>query len=168
MYWVGYQKSYAIVILKTQWKKGFNRGDGSLCELMLTLPGQQWVVPGQSDRVTLGEEILYPRVAQFFMQANVWTRYWMFFDGDIGGGAGGPVVQFSAWAADETRTPVLLYDRVPLYTPTAGFDKFRFAYDTSGESTYQVANPLSKSWNRNYIAISGLSLPDVQGLLTQP
>jgi len=166
---VGQHKAYRIdygggdfyLTWKTDYKNGANTGLG-IAELFMASQTKQFLGPGTTND---DSEILEPRLAEFYIQADTWTRYWFFVEGNIGGGAGGELVYFSAWAADEGRAPIHLYDRLAMYTPQQGLGIFRFEFNSSQS---EADNDLMHIWNRNLVVLQGLELEDVEELLVQP
>ena len=152
----------AWLTAKLNYPAGTRTGEG-VAQLFMTCPSPRWHVPEQSWEGP--SETLMPKLADFYVQPDTWTRYWWFIEGTMGGGEGGEVVYVSSWAADETRDPVHLYDRVPVYSPSDGIDVFRLEYDSSQD---QADNDYGENWNRNFVVLHGLSLEDVRGLLERP
>jgi hypothetical protein len=146
---------------KTDYQRGANTGLG-LAEMFMSSQTKQFLGPGTTND---SSEILEPRLTEFYVQADTWTRYWFFIEGNIGGGPGGELVHFSAWAADEDREPIHLYDRLPMYTPEQGLGIFRFEFNSSQS---QALNDMMHIWNRNLVVLQGLSLEEVQDLLEKP
>lgn len=145
--------------LKTDYQRATNQKAG-LAEFYMSVPSNKYIPPGT---VRGGREIPEPRVGEFFIQANTWTRAWWMVE-DLGQA----IVKVSLWVADETRGPVQLYNRVGIYAPAAGFDKalFRMEYDTSMDT---ATNPTEMhTWNRNYVVLSNISQAAVQGILQRP
>lgn len=151
------------ITLKTNYASGANSGQG-VAQLFVASQAKTWLGPGTTN---YSSEILEPRLAQFFIKANTWTRYWILVEGNLGGGEGGSVVYLSCWAADETRDPIQLYDRIAMYTPVDGLTKFWFEYDASQEGG-GLTNGMMKSWNRNLVVLKGVTLADAKSLLQRP
>ena len=108
-------------------------------------------------------EILEPRLTEFYVEPDTWTRYWMFFDGAIGGAE---PVELSVWAADENREPIHIYDRILVNTPEGtGMDEFRFEFNTSDG---MVLNDTTYNWSRNLVVLKGVDLDSVRTLLVRP
>lgn len=170
-WWVSQNESEAWVLPVTDYRYAQGPASSSqtdIAELVLTVPMPRWL----TDKATqVGkEEALQPVVSRFFIEPHIWTRYWIYVEGALGGGApsdGGSaeVVYLSSWAADENRDPVKLHDRVPLYSSLKGITTFRFAYDTS---YYGSTQGLMQSWNRNFVVLAGINAADVPALLQRP
>lgn len=139
---------------------------GEFVEVIVSCPAARFLSPnawrGQPKKPGghwYGEG-LAPRVGEFFLRPNAWTRAWMFFEG-----MDQPECRMSMWVSDETRDPVQLYDRVPHLTNRAegGLGNFQIEYDTSGD---QAPNGIPcEAWNRNVLILKDLSLDDARKLL---
>lgn len=147
------------VTWKTNYGRAGNQGRGEVAEMLMT-SGGKFLAGGSSNKL-YGSEILGPRVSDFYIRPDTWTRYWFFVEGTI---AAGETVHLSAWAADEGREPILLYDRLPYLAP-ATLNEFHLFYDSSQK---QATNTLSQSWNRNMVVLTGLTYADMLGLLQKP
>jgi hypothetical protein len=158
---IDYGSGAFFLTWKTDYAKGANTGNG-LAEMFMSSQSKDFLGPGTTRD---GKEILLPRLGEFYIQANTWTRYWFFIEGKIGGGPGGEVVYFSTWAADETREPVRLYDRLPMYTPPVGLNTLRFEFNASATSGL---NDMMRIWNRNLVVLQGQTLEQVEALLEKP
>lgn len=150
--------------LKTDYQRAANRKIDKVpapefAELIMTLNNSQLVGPGTT-RGSL--EVVFPLLAQWFFPPIVWQRAWMFVE-DIEQ----PVCRASLWAADETREPVQLYDRINMLPPVGGFEKWRFIeFDTSTE---QALNPqVMHAWNRNLLVFHNLTHAAVVSRLQKP
>jgi hypothetical protein len=129
--------------------------EGHFAELFMTSPNGQWLGPG----TTRGDrEIVYPRLAPFYIEPDTWTRVWLFVR-DLEK----PVRYVSLWAADECRAPVQLYDELALTPPPQDSGAFRLEYDTSAD---QATNPEeAHSWNRNLVVLHDVPLAAVKALV---
>lgn len=122
-----------------------------------------WAAPP----TTCAGEHYHPKANLFYVQPNVWTRVWVLADGVIGNGA---PLSVSAWAADETRDAVLLYDALQMDTPANGFHDFLLSLDSSQEST-TTPNDIGATklmWHRNVAVLTGLTRATTLPLLTRP
>jgi hypothetical protein len=129
-----------------------------LAEFFMSLPSPRFLGPGTTREQ---REVLYPRLAEFFIQPDTWTRAWIFVQ-DIDR----PVCYISVWIADQERDPIQLYDRLAMLPPEGGFGKFRLEYDTSGE---MAENPDEMhSWDRNVVVLRNVPPSDIAGLLRRP
>jgi hypothetical protein len=146
------------IALKTDYASGANKGGGALAELLVNVPGAKFIPPGSSR----DGETLLPRRSQFFFNENTWVRVWLYVEG-----LGGEVVNLSVWAADESRDPVLLYDRNPLYSPELGMHEFLIEYDTSADAKPFPTTDMH-SWNRNVVALRDIPRAAVPALLQRP
>lgn len=151
----------AWIVIKANYARGANTG-GGLASLIFTSNASKWNGPGTTNS---SSETFEPRLTEFMIKANKWTRAWIYVEGTIGGGVGGELVYMSAWAADEDREPVQIYNRLAMYTPAKGFDRFHAHYDSSQDV---ATNGLMKSWNRNLVMLQGLTPAEVQKLLQKP
>jgi hypothetical protein len=144
------------ITFKTDYKYAAHRGQ--LAELFVSINSASWLGPG----TTRGErEILFPRLTQFFVQPDTWTRVWVFVEN-----IDQPVAKVSIWAADERRDPVQLYDRIAMIPPMGGLNYFRMEYDTSAGPT---DNPDEMhSWNRNWLILRNVPASEVPSLLARP
>jgi hypothetical protein len=135
---------------------------GKFVEAFVVLQGDRYLAPGTKVGAPAwhGEQ-LQPQRAQFFMNPDVWTRWYLFVDG-----IDQKPCHFSAWMADENRDPVQLHDRIPLYCPQEEFTRFRIEYDTSAD---QGSNPNeAHAWERNYVVLHNIRAADVTALLKRP
>ena len=91
------------------------------------------------------------QIGEFVIDANVWTRHWVFIDYD-----GGTV---SAWVADENRAPVVMFDQMPVtFDVEAGLpvNGFWFQYNSS----QQRKGPEIYAWFRNFVVLRNVSNVD--------
>lgn len=112
-------------------------------------------------------EKLQPLTTEFYPKVWRWSRHIFFVEGTHGDGATTSPVHLSSWYMDESRDPVLVYDRVPLHS-LAPMTVWTFSYDTSAEASGGYKNSLMKKWIRNVAVLRGLTLADVQKLLERP
>jgi hypothetical protein len=112
--------------------------------------------------VTNGDP-LSPQVGFFAIAPETWTRYWVYFN------PVGEWREFSLWAADETRDPVLMVDRrqlKPNYPRGAqGWESFWLEYNTSGTRIPAGRGPLV-GYVRNVVMLR--NAPDPLPLLQRP
>lgn len=148
--WLGWKTSYA---------RGASQGRG-VAELLMSTQSQKFLT-GSTSTSLIGSEILGPRVSDFYIRPNTWTRYWFYVEGTI---AEGETVLLSAWAADEGRNPVQLYDRIAYLSPGM-IKEFHLFYDSSQK---EATNGLSQSWNRNLVVLTGLNRDAAMSLLQKP
>ncbi|MBA3884184.1 MAG: hypothetical protein H0X67_00445 [Acidobacteria bacterium] len=153
--------SYAWTVIKTNFDRGAATGQG-LGEVPFTSNTGKWLAP---PAFRGGSEAYLPRLTDFYLRANTWTRMWIYVEGVIGGGIGGQTVHLSVWMADETRDPIRLYDRLPMYTTTGGLAELYMHYDSSQEGN---TNPARSAWNRNVVVLRGIGMSAVQQLLQRP
>jgi hypothetical protein len=162
--YLGRHKTYQIgqtgdhwIAWKTDYQNAAHDRNG-VAELFMSTQGQRWLGPGTTQG---SQEILIPRLAQFFIQPNTWTRLMFYVEG-----VGDPVAYISAWAADEQHDPVRLYNRLAVIVPATGPDKLWLEYDSSMDT---ALNPQTMhSWNRNLVVLKDIALGDVQPLLQRP
>jgi hypothetical protein len=142
--------------LKTEYINAAQAGQG-VAEIYTYMVGTTYHGPG----TTLGpQSSIQPRTGSFFINANTWTRVWIFVE-DIGQA----LSYVSVWVADTSRGPVQLHNRNAVITPEGGINKFWFEYDTSGED---AANGEMRSWNRNLVVLKNVTAAQVAGLLQRP
>ena len=154
--------------LKANYAKATNQGEG-VAELFFTISGQKWIPTGG---ILGSSETIQPALTTVYAQPDTWTRVWWYLEGNVGGASWNPdkpelgnLVHVSAWIADEQREPVQLLNRVPVYSPAGGVDIFRYEFDTSQDS---ASNGFGAQWNRNFVALRGISLAGVRDLLQRP
>ena len=145
--------------MKTDYQRATNQNRG-IAEFYMSVPSNKFIPPG----TTRGSrEIPEPKLGEFFIEANTWTRAWVLIEG-----IGQPTVKVSVWVADTTRGPVQLFDRLNLYPPGTGLAKadFRFEYDTSMD---HALNPVEMhSWNRNFVVLKDPASSSIAALLQRP
>lgn len=143
--------------IKTDYQNAWNAGSG-VAEFYLSAPSAKSLGPGS----TRGEsEIVLPRLNQFYIKPNTWTRAWFFME-DIGKS----VSYVSMWIADPATGPVQLYERVAVVAALDGPAKFRLEYDSSMD---QADNPVEmRSWNRNVVVLRNMPRSDLSSLLQRP
>jgi hypothetical protein len=145
--WLGLRTEY---VNAAQAKRG-------VAEFQAYMVGPTYLAPG----TTMGaQSSILPVAGTFFIEANTWTRVWVFLQ-DIDK----PVSYVSVWVADATRGPVQLQNRNAVIVPPGGITKFWFEYDTSQED---ALNPEMRSWNRNFVVLKNVPAGDVPGLLLRP
>ena len=148
---------------KLNFRKAVVQNEG-IAELFLTGSGG-YLAPGAAQG---GSETLEPRLTRFFVEAETWTRVWIFVDGKLGGAPakGSEVTQISTWVADEQRDPIQMHDRMPRYSPIGDVRRFRFEFNTS---EYGLSNTERIDiWNRNMVVLAGVTAADVHALLQKP
>jgi hypothetical protein len=129
-----------------------------LAEFFMSLPTPRFLAPGTTRE---SREILHPRLTEFYIEADTWTRAWLFVE-DLDR----PVCYVSVWIGDERRDPVQLYNRLAMVPPPGGVDRFRIEFDTSGD---RAQNPNEMhSWNRNVVVLHNVPAAAVRGLLRKP
>jgi hypothetical protein len=135
-----------------------------IAEMFLTGSGG-YLAPGATQG---GSETLEPRLTRFFVEAETWTRVWIFVDGKLGAAAakGSEVTYISTWAADEQRDPIHIHDRMPRYSPTGDVRRFRFEFNSSEYGLLNTERIDIR--NRNMVVLAGVTLDDVEGMLEKP
>ena len=145
--------------LKTDYQRAANQGAG-IAEFYMSVPSNKFIAPGT---VRGSREIPEPKLGEFFIQVDTWTRAWWLFE-DLGTS----IAAVSLWVADPGHAPVRIYNRLAIYTPADGLDtgSFRMEYDTSMDT---ALNPVEMhSWNRNFVVLTGISASSVPNLLERP
>jgi hypothetical protein len=148
--------------IRTDYQHAHN--EGQFAEVYLTMPGARFLAPGTT-RGAPGwyGEMLQPQLNSFYFNPDTWVRMWIFIEG-----LDKEICYLSAWAADERRDPVQLYNNLALYpnVEAGGFDNFQIEFDTSGEV---ASNPKEMhAWNRNVVMLQNLSKATVLSLLKRP
>jgi hypothetical protein len=104
-----------------------------------------------------------PQAAQFAVQPETWTRYWVYFN------PVGAFQEYSLWVADEQNGPVVLIDRVQVMPSSRSarreWESFWLEYDTSSKSIPARRGPLV-GYVRNVVMLR--NVPDVMSLLERP
>lgn len=135
---------------------------GQFVEFYMTAPSGKYLGPGAGRGAPhwYGEGLI-PRIGDFFLQPNVWTRAWLYVeDYDTA------TCFLSLWAADEARDPVQLYDRLPYLPLPDGLKTFQIEFDTSGDQAPNGA--VRHAWTRNYAVLKDIVRADVIPLLQRP
>jgi hypothetical protein len=97
---------------------------------------------------------LAPQLANFGVQPEIWTRYWV----ELKPAANG-FYEFSLWVADETHDPVMLHDHLLIMPKVAsGWDRFWLEYNTSSYVIPPTRGPLT-SYVRNIVMLRNVSNP---------
>jgi hypothetical protein len=148
--------------IRTDYQHAANQGQ--FAEVYLTMPGARFLAPG-TWRGAPGwyGEMLQPQVGTFYFDPDTWVRVWIFVEG-----LDKEICYLSAWAADERRDPVQLYNNIALYPNVdgGGFGNFQIEFDTSGETGI---NPKEMhAWNRNAVMLQNVSRSTVLGMLKRP
>jgi hypothetical protein len=146
--------------IRTDYKHASNQG--KFAELLLSMPAKRFLGPG-TRRGAPGwfGEMLQPQRATFYFEPNTWVRAWILVE-DLDK----DVCYLSAWAADEKREPVQLYDKIALIPNSNGLGNFQIEFDTSGDN---ATNPKEMhAWNRNVVVLHNVPRADVTGLLKKP
>ena len=147
--WVGVKHNFA---------KATNKGRG-VAEVFFNARAQ-WMGPGTERG---DSEMITPVLSDFYAEPGIWTRAWIFVEGNIG--VGDNAVRLSVWLADENRGPVRLYNRVNMIAPASGMGLFRFEFDSSQK---QALNGPGRQYQRNWVVLKGLSEAQVVALLQKP
>jgi hypothetical protein len=148
--------------IRTDYKHAARQG--KFGELLFSMPAKRFLGPG-TRRGAPGwfGEMLQPQRATFYFEPDTWVRVWIFVQG-----LDDDVCYFSAWAGDERRDPIQLYDRIALIPnrKANGFKHFQIEYDTSGDT---AENPREMhSWNRNVVVLEGVPADAIGELLERP
>jgi hypothetical protein len=129
-----------------------------LAEFYMSSQSRDWLGQGTSR----DGELLLPRKAEFFIQADTWTRVFFLLEK-----IGEPESAISVWIADETRDAVQLYDRLAYKTLPDGPNNFRHEFDSSRTAANPALNPGEMRHHaRNFVVLHNVR--DVQSLLRRP
>jgi hypothetical protein len=129
-----------------------------LAEFYVSSQSRDWLGAG-----TFREgELLQPRKAEFFIEADTWTRVFFLLER-----IGQPESAVSVWIADETRDPVQLYDKLAYKTLPDGPNNFRHEFDSSRTAANPALNPGEMRHHaRNFVVLHNVQ--GVQALLRRP
>jgi hypothetical protein len=110
---------------------------------------------GEAGPNVVTENPLTPQANKFGIMAETWTRYWVFLN------PAGEWHEFSLWAADASRGPVQILDRLqikPNYELGAtGWEKFWLEYNTSSHGLDSFGPRVA--YARNVVMLRGVSNP---------
>jgi hypothetical protein len=119
----------------------------------------------QGPNVTFADT-LKPRVADFHVKPETWTRYFAEFKAPA---AGSIWYEYSLWVADATTGPVLIYDHLQVrpspQSTTASWEGFWLEFNTSTLAV-KPGRPSLVAYARNVVMLKGVS--NVGSLLVRP
>lgn len=159
---------YAWLLPKLHFRTG-NRPPGTIEFKLTSTDAQYWYAGGNMYPLSAGGGEWIRGVSstglpvpppRYFFLPDEWVRVIIFLDGPFGGGVNGSPVRLHVWMVAPSTGPVKLYDGLTYESP-AQASRFYIHYDSSDEDH---TNGFIKAWGRNWAAIPGLTLPDVERL----
>lgn len=112
------------------------------------------LTPGLLGPGVTNNDPVKPKVGQFIIKPNQWTRFWVRIEQRAD-----DYDWMDFWVADESSEAVKIYDQIPLSVRNGAIDQFWLEYNTSTDTFVRGDGRDLVSYFRNFVALRTSELP---------